>query len=877
MNETMRLVLSLSLSASILAVLIFAIKPFIKNKLVKSVQYYIWVLVLLRLVIPFSFESSIMNYVFYNDKASYDVSIEDTSPSMTGIGESSIYSSILPNVEQNAAKGVYNNDTDHSRYLRDLLNQYVLYLWLVGMIIVLAVNLTGYIRFSNYLKQENKPATEEQNRILADLLNGRHKVRLVRNKLVTTPMLIGILRPCIVIPDIDFNPKQLKNILLHEVIHLKRFDIAVKWLTMIAVSIHWFNPLVYFIKKEVDRACELSCDEAVIKNLDSAEKQAYGETLIDVSAETNYPTGVLQATMSEDKATLKERLVAIMKHNKKSKITAIVSGLLFLLVLIGALYLGAGAGIGMSAPPKIYISAEGERTKEALTGSYSWKYLNRIVHAGSDNPVNFKYKLDNIVSVKANQKMVIGTQKIHADKKYEFTLDQISVYKDGKPVNAGPVKPSFLNGNLYLQAPSESGEYIYTLVLKFGDRGTVSYGFVVRVDMLTYDLTDIAKYKTPYVGNHSKDGQISSRLPLIDKYFKQQYISLETKERPYGLTVYYEAASDNDYPGKWPLDTANSELNSNLNKNALVLFCMIGNLDKVTFAFRNSQSNGKLDESKYDSKFTFQRTSFEKQYGDLSVLGNDLDLLQEILQEKKSAFKGLELYVWRRPELTGSNNLYYTLLLGTNLNKTESEIYNLDAATSDLNLIKQELSKYRNGTYLSIIHDMNIDKETMSKIGDQLSGIIKNGSISIGGRELNKDLVIESQIPDFTDAEVASARAVVKEYFRAIAAKDDKAILKTLTPMYNHPNVVLYGNETCSLLSVDYSADDPMRESYIKYGRGSKNGTKKENVIVFKVSFNVKYPEGVSGSFNEGDYTNWNMILIRGGRTSPWLIDSQGI
>ena len=104
-------------------------------------------------------------------------------------------------------------------------------------------------------------------------------------------MLIGIVRPYIIIPDINFNEKQLKNILLHEIVHLKRFDIAVKWLTMIASSIHWFNPLMYFIKKEINTSCELACDEAVIKNLSPSEKQAYGDTLISVVAENKYPTG----------------------------------------------------------------------------------------------------------------------------------------------------------------------------------------------------------------------------------------------------------------------------------------------------------------------------------------------------------------------------------------------------------------------------------------------------------------------------------------------------------------------------------------------------------------------------------------------------------
>ena len=776
LNETIKPILSLSLSGSILAVLIFAVKPFIKHKLSKSIQYYIWIVVLLRFIVPFSFEGSIMNDVFYSNKTPLEVSSQGIIQPMAGTSENIINSSILPNVRENATNG----DVDHNRYFTDLFNQYVLYLWLLGIIIALTVNLTGYARFSKYLKQANKPATDEENRILAALLNGRNNVRLVRNRFVTTPMLIGILRPYIIIPDINFNEKQLKNILLHEIVHLKHFDIGVKWLTMIATSIHWFNPLVYFIKKEINHACELACDEAVIKDLNPIEKQAYGDTLISVVAEHKYPIGVLQATMSEEKETLKERLVAIMNHNKKSRLIIVISVVLLGAAIIGAIALGASVGTVNDKPPGIYISAEEVKTKAAITGSYSWKFRGGGIQSDSPHPVNFKYGFDNIVNTAAKQQIIIGTQKIKLDKKYDFTIDQISVYKEGQMIVFESVEPSFMNGYLYLQTPPDAGEYIYSLVLNFKDKGTATYGFIVRVDMLTYNLDDISKYKTPYVGDNSKVSAIAGRLPVPDSYFKQQYTSMKTSEKPYKLTVYYESASDTKYEGVWPIVTPGSSIETNSRTNALVAFCMIDNLDEVTFAFRNSQSSGKLDTSKYNTTFTFPRASFEEKYGDLSVLGENLDLLQDALTKKTTTSKDNEL--------------------------------------------------------------------------------------------TNKPIV-----PEFSDAEVAAARNVVDEYFRAIAAKEDKAILKTLTPMHNHPNVVLYGEETRTLLSVDYNADDPMRESYIKSGRGNVNGTKKENVIVFKLSFNIKYPKGVSGPFNEGDCTKWNMILIRDAKASPWLIDDQGV
>ena len=633
MNEAIKLILSLSLSGSILAVLIFALKPFIKNKLSKSIQYCIWIVVLLRFITPFSFESSIMNDVFYSNKAPAVISSKELAWPLAGTSENTINSSILPSVQENVTNGVYNGDVDHSRYFKDLFNQYAMYLWLLGIIIALTANLTGYSRFLKHLKQANKPATDEQNRILTSLLNGRYNVKLVRNRFVGTPMLIGILKPCIIIPDINFDDKQLKNILLHEISHLRRFDIVIKWLTMIAASIHWFNPFMYFIKKEINHACELACDEAVIKNLNPAEKQAYGDALISVVAEHKYPLGVLQATMCEEKKSLKERLIAIMDHSKKSKLIVVISFVVLTAAVSGAALLGASVGTVNDKPPKIYISAEGLETKAALTGSYSWKYRGTRIQADSDHPMNFKYELDNIVSTSAKQQIVIGTQKLKLDKKYDFTMDQISVYKKGQLVEFGSVEPSFMNGNLYLQAPEEAGQYIYCLILNFKDKGIVNYGFAVRVDMLTYNLAEISKYKTLYVGDVSKVYGIVGRLPVPDSDFKQQYISMVTSNKPYKLTAFYEVKQVDTNRTNWAIENPNDATYSNLQKNALVTFCMIDNLDEVTFAFRNSQSSKELDESKYETSYTFLRTDLEKKYGDLSLLGKDLNLLQDALAD----------------------------------------------------------------------------------------------------------------------------------------------------------------------------------------------------------------------------------------------------
>ncbi len=66
----------------------------------------------------------------------------------------------------------------------------------------------------------------------------------------------------------------------HEITHMKRRDIFIKWLLIFAGAMHWFNPLVYYVRREMNKACELACDESVIKKFDMSEMQQYGDTLI---------------------------------------------------------------------------------------------------------------------------------------------------------------------------------------------------------------------------------------------------------------------------------------------------------------------------------------------------------------------------------------------------------------------------------------------------------------------------------------------------------------------------------------------------------------------------------------------------------------------
>jgi beta-lactamase regulating signal transducer with metallopeptidase domain len=329
--ETFRALLVMSVTGAVVAALLFIIKPIIKNRLPKAAQYYLWLVVIASFLVPFSrfvalpgaaetptISSAVDWYVVNNAEIHDRVKpYEVTSPDgYVGVPEEN-WAIVEAAVPPSWVPGVV-----------DLVK----IIWAMGALVSLSVFVWSYWAFVASLQRRN-------------ILTGIDcAVPVYRNAKAATPMLVGLFQPVIVLPDRDYTDTQLRAVLLHELTHLRRRDLLVKWLSVLACSLHWFNPLAWLARRELDRACELACDEAVIRKLDAEGRQSYGDTLIAVAAESRMPRTVLSTTMCERKKSLKERLGAIMKHKKTTKLAAAISAALIVFVAAGAMLLGAGHG-----------------------------------------------------------------------------------------------------------------------------------------------------------------------------------------------------------------------------------------------------------------------------------------------------------------------------------------------------------------------------------------------------------------------------------------------------------------------------------------------------------------------------------------------------
>lgn len=169
-------------------------------------------------------------------------------------------------------------------------------------------------------------------------------------------LLLMLVRPTIVLPR-GTEPDRLGDILAHELVHARRQDLLYKWFAAAVTSLHWFNPMMVVVHRQLNRACELSCDGAVVKGMDAAGRRHYGETLLAMAAgRPPREMGLLAVPLWEEKRHLRERLVFVMRPGRTGPAAALTLALVLALAGCAAVFgaeptPSAGPGPAVTATP----------------------------------------------------------------------------------------------------------------------------------------------------------------------------------------------------------------------------------------------------------------------------------------------------------------------------------------------------------------------------------------------------------------------------------------------------------------------------------------------------------------------------------------------
>lgn len=264
-------VLEVSVSVGIAAAAILLLSPFSDKKYTAAWRYLIWIVLAVRLMIPFNwnlprarFEVSIPSQVTFTSpwKA------EDTQPHAERLAETDVLLDAEAPAEQIHLASV------------------LALLWGAGCVTAFATHLFSYVRCRKIIRRQGIPV--ENREILRQLdklqeeLGIRRKVTVKCYSGVSSPMAVGFFKPLLILPREDYASSELVFILKHELVHLMRHDMAVKLLFAAASAVHWFNPLIYMMRKKAFLDMELACDERVVQGMGEDGRRAYAEALLSV-------------------------------------------------------------------------------------------------------------------------------------------------------------------------------------------------------------------------------------------------------------------------------------------------------------------------------------------------------------------------------------------------------------------------------------------------------------------------------------------------------------------------------------------------------------------------------------------------------------------
>ncbi len=358
MGRALSTLLSLTLSGAVLIGVLLAIRPLLRRRLGHSGQYYLWLVPLARLLLPVFPTVRLPEGVSQAlPEAVFDGALWLRAPDMA-----------LAGPDRQAA----------GADLLSMLPGLLVILWGAVAAALALRAVWRYVRCLRALERESRTAGERAQAVYEDacrMLGVTRPPRLLVCSGLLSPMQAGLLRPMVLLPDENSGEEVLRAALLHELTHYRRLDLCCKWLAEAAVCIHWFNPLVYVLRRELSRECELSCDESVLGRLDESGRRVYGASLLALARPVSGLTrNNMTLAMSRDGEQLKERLYAIMKFESKGKLTvaaavSVAAALCLCGVLAGAYAADLTGQAEESKQPEMLVISEplatGEQTGAA--------------------------------------------------------------------------------------------------------------------------------------------------------------------------------------------------------------------------------------------------------------------------------------------------------------------------------------------------------------------------------------------------------------------------------------------------------------------------------------------------------------------------------
>ena len=361
LEQNLNWLLNHSLQAGALVLLVLAVQWLFRRQLASRWRFALWWIVLARLLLPFSPQSAVSVFNFFQPNIHVEgprystpvepaaVKVNPAQVSPLAVSPAKMESSKVEKFPPPMMAAPEHNQTapalvssaaatpEHSWSFDDCLIPGLGGLWLAGVLVLSGAVAAQWLRFYRKLKRGSATADPILQTLLDDCrreFGVLRRIELIETDAVQSPALFGLLRPRLLLPrgfGGQFAERELRYIFLHEIAHVKRGDLWLNWLVTALQILHWFNPLLWlgFARLRADR--ELACDELALLRAGDNLGTAYGETVVKLLENLNCPAAIPGLVgVLEDKQQMRRRISMIANFRRPGRWSVLA------VVLIGA-------------------------------------------------------------------------------------------------------------------------------------------------------------------------------------------------------------------------------------------------------------------------------------------------------------------------------------------------------------------------------------------------------------------------------------------------------------------------------------------------------------------------------------------------------------
>ena len=330
MGDIFLKLLNMSITAGWLVLVVLAVR-FLFRKMPKWVCCLLWATVAVRLLVPFSIESPFSLQPSAQPIQSttvVDGGVKTYVPSI----DSRV--SFVENRVNPALRDTFAYQKSDSAAPVQIVTEIAGYIWLVGMAVLLVYAMVGAIRLHGSVREAIR---YRDNSYLCDA--------------VTTPFILGVLRPRIYLPS-TLADAEIDYVLAHERAHLKRGDHVWKTIGYLILCVYWFHPLCWIAYFTLCKDIELACDEKVIRDMSYDDKKEYSRVLLSCATQRRF---VLSCPLAFGEVGVKERVKSVLNH-KKATVGATILAVIAC-VLVAVCFLTNPTGFQYDQTKDVIVSA----------------------------------------------------------------------------------------------------------------------------------------------------------------------------------------------------------------------------------------------------------------------------------------------------------------------------------------------------------------------------------------------------------------------------------------------------------------------------------------------------------------------------------------